>query len=643
MVEITLSKEQREIVDHWLQNPGSILVKAGAGSGKTRVLTQSVKELLEIPRSKYFVLCLTFTNKAAEEMKERLSGVPQIKDRAFIGTIHSFALEIIRAFKHEVGYDEMPHIIERESDRRQILQDIFLENAFLNGVFNNPKEGVTLDKHQSKLLWDTMNFISKAKRRLVFSLETIPDNETWGEWRTYIFQEYNQRLRNQNLIDFEDILILAWRILTERNGGTNIYQRLYKYVLVDEAQDLNFAQYELIKALCGDTIKNVMMVGDDKQTIHGYADASKDYMLKHFVEDFNVLPDSQKVIAHNYRSAKEIIRHANLIMPNSAIEEDAFFKGVVETRAFSNESKEAEWIIKKIHDLLAGESTPEFEGKPRLEKMAILARNKFVFSTLQKHLDQDEQLKGKYYLKKGVDQLEPESTFMRVFELGTRILINRAGAIYQDQIKALLGLQAKATNGHRGIDFLQEIIGISPEVSGITKEELSGLIPVWKKISDNKPQGIFETLETAAKNIANENEKQLALMDIDEWQEAWRGYIRSVDAPSISFADFRRFVAIGQNVIKPKAPLTLATVHAVKGLEFHIVFLLGMGEGTFPDYRATTAQMLEEERNNAYVAITRAKRMLFVSYPKSKMMPWGDAKPQKRSRFLDNFEVMEEE
>lgn len=636
-----LSNEQQKIVDLWLQKPGPMVVRAGAGSGKTRVLTACVKGLLEQSDLKTRILCLTFTNKAADEMKSRLSKIPGVNEKTFIGTIHSFGLEVIRAYRHELGYEEMPHIIDRESDRKQILADLFLENASLRSFFLNPNSGDTISKHQSKMLHAAHELIATSKRRLIVNPEENNEDASWTEHRKFIFQEYNQRLRNQNLIDFEDILVLAWRIFTESPGVARIYQRLYKHILVDEAQDLNFAQYSLLRALAGESTRNIFFVGDDKQTIHGYAEASKDYMLKYFLADYNVPEDRILEIKHNYRSSKAVIEAANLIMPGSASTDDSFFEGLVETRHFKTEEDEAKWVISKIHELLALQDSEDFEGKITLDKVAILARNKWVFTNLMKLLDQDESLKGRYYVKKGVDQLEPVSTYMQVFGLGTRLLINKQGTIYQNQLKQLLGLDHVATNGHRGIEFLKELVSLTPQVNGILQAEISTLFSSWERILDLPPIRIWDLLRESISSITNEDERHLAGLDLNEWEAAWKTYIRSVPQASISFADFRRFVAIGQNFSSPQGILTLSTVHAVKGLEFHAVFLIGMGEGTFPDYRSLRGQALIEEKNNAYVAITRAKRHLYISYPSTKLMPWGGTKPQPISQFLKDFEVIE--
>ena len=147
------------------------------------------------------------------------------------------------------------------------------------------------------------------------------------------------------------------------------------------------------------------------------------------------------------------------------------------------------------------------------------------------------------------------------------------------------------------------------------------------------PEGL-RLLDVFAQRLPNEEDKAFALMDIEQWQQAWLAFVRGVSAGSVSLTHFRQFVAMGGNTQHKNRGLTLATIHAIKGLEFDIVFLMGMTEGTFPDYRATSDMALTEEKNNAYVAVTRARWWLFLSYPETRVMPWGDLRRQVRSRFI---------
>lgn len=632
MAAYILSEEQRRIIDYRLSHDGPMLVEASAGSGKTRVLTECVRQLIERnPKRLAKILCLTFTNKAAEEMAERLSDIYEGNERTFIGTIHSFALEILQSKWHELGYNEMPHILDHHSNQIAILRDVILESEELSEFFDD-------ERTEKQFLDKNLAFISERKKNLV-----VVDNETlqhkdFSETQLLLFKEYNHRLRNQNLVDFDDVLLLAWRILIENPSAADLYRRLYKYVLVDEAQDLSKAQYELIRALCGDVIRNILMVGDGNQAIHGYAGADQRFMKVEFRNDFKIPDEACMRIESNYRSSKAVIDCANIIAGRNVSSKNAFYEGEVKFYRFIDEVSEAQWVVEKIHALLVVDG-PEFDGPVTLEKIAVLARNKFVFNVLIEQLNNDEILRSAYTIKKGAESLDPASTFMKVFDLGTRIIANPYGEVYIAQMTGLLRITESIPHPTDGLVLLEEIKKRLPSTS-ILKESFQVLFDCWTKMSKriDAMSGCLDALKVHASILEPEEEREYATRDLEEWSATWGKYIQTVPAESKSLSDFRRHASLGISISPKQQGLTLATVHTAKGLEFPIVFLIGMEQGTFPDYRATIGKAFEEERNNAYVAVTRAKRRLYMSYAINKMMPWGSTKRQEPSVFLNKFD-----
>ncbi len=626
-----LSGEQQQIVKTWTKNGGAMIVEAPAGSGKTRVLTECVRTILEqTPKETFHILCVTFTNKVAEEMQDRLEGIRGIRERVFIGTIHAFSLSVLKAYRHELGYEEMPHIVERENDRKEILESVLIQSPILARYYSQKTEGA------EQILTNLLRWISERKKELLFLGDDVVEYKDLDFEYIHLYKEYSNQLRNQNLIDYEDILLLAWRILSEKSHVASIYQRLYKRVLIDEAQDLNFAQYQLIKMLCGDIIKDIIMIGDGKQAIHSYAGANKKYMFEHFQKDFSA---QKKEMRFNYRSSKKIVELANKIVPRETESAEQHFEGVAEVREFENETIEANWIVSKIKALLEV-SGNEFDGQVTLEKITVLARNKFVFTELRNILDNDSQLATQYSLKKGSETLVPESDFMKLFDLGTRLLTNRYGDVYLSQFQNLLkiphgNIVDRSQSGWNLLNSFKDQLQNSPILTTYN----NCLLPCWQKLETSIDQFsvVLGELKQYTDSI-DENERDLAQKDIEEWQQAWNSYVRNVPPNSKSLADFRRYAAMGFNKNnQSNKGLTLATVHTAKGLEFDIVFLMGMNQGTFPDYRSLVGRALEEEKNNAYVAVTRAKRYIYVSYPKYKMMPWRLLKQQQPSEFIKNI------
>lgn len=631
--QVALSPEQSKIVHH-NNGEGALLVVAAAGSGKTRILTERARYLLTQKQGRFSILCLTFTNKAAEEMQERLSRVPDVNRRAFIGTLHGFALQVLIARRHSIGYEEVPHILERDNDKKKILEQVFLENPILQKYYVGKDA-----KTQYNLIDQYMNWISEQKRNLEIIDSDTPQYNDWNEQRLILYKSYNELLKEQNLIDYDDILLLTYRILVENDAIARLYQRLYPYILVDEAQDLSYAQYHLIKALAGEVNKNIFMVGDPNQAIHAYAGADKKYMAENFLKDFDA---KREIINQNFRSSKEVIRFANKILPNGANPEDAYYDGVkVEPKGFEDETDEATWIYHKIKTMIQGidetviTKADEIEGKLTLDRIAVIARNKFVFSKLDSLLKEDDLFKNNYFIKKTTEVLDVESDLMKIFDLGTRIISNVSNQLHFQQIlnylKIVIPPQYKGKNG---IEKLTELADLLPKDAFKLHQDVQILLQAWQILSDNqaKMYDALNIIENYAHTLEND-ERELVVNDINaEYRTAWKKFLGANN--NINLSSFRQVLAMGITNANKQKGLTLATVHTVKGLGFDVVFLMGMNEGTFPDYRAKTEKSLLEEKNTAYVAITRAKRWLYVTYPKNKIMSWGEMKPQVRSRFI---------
>jgi DNA helicase-2/ATP-dependent DNA helicase PcrA len=628
-----LSTEQYEIAFH-NDCEGAILVEASAGSGKTRILTERVRYLLTERKDKFFsVLCLTFTNKAADEMRERLQNIPKLEERAYIGSFHEFCLnKILRTRYTDIELQELPHIFN-EDDQIKTIEEVILSKESLKNKYE-PEE----KKIQRDLLSKSIDFISKTKRSLI----VVPEYETawknWGEDNTYLFKEYNRRLTNQNAMDYDDILLYAYRILNARPSTAGLYRRAYKYIMIDEAQDLNYAQYQILRTLCGQEHRNVMMVGDPKQAIYGFNGSDPNYMQKYFVEDFGA---EKKEIKKNYRSSQKVLELAEKIQPNGGVKSN-YFEGLLEWSAFENEQAEARWIIEKIKEWeKAGkyeETGKEVVENIALKNIAVLARNKFVFHTLIEELERDERLKNRFYLRKGIERFEPDSILIKVFDLGLRILINPYDILHFTQLMYELKLPENTSYGNGK----EKLLSLNQYRSEALEEgTLFLLVGLWRKL-DRNPKWLGSAIQNLKQRIdkreleLSEEEAPKVEYDLSELEKFWNAFVRKEAAENQTIDNFRYFLALN-GIKEDREKLVLATVHTTKGLEFEIVFLMGMCEGVFPDYRAKSEAQLREERNNAYVAVTRAKRAIYMTYPQNRRMPWGDNKPQQISRFIKDL------
>lgn len=623
-----LSIKQSAVVNAPLTT--AIQVLASAGSGKTRVLTERVRYILASSKREG-VIALTFTNKAADEMLSRLDDISDLQDRCWIATIHSVAQRILEQYGHTIGLPSDLHIYEREQDRKTLFLQSLRESGvdvdtFLNVGDDHAKK--ERDQGIQKLLTE----FSVIKRELMTD-EEIVQRYSDGESLLSTYRNYQAALLQSGGIDFDDILMYAHRILLEQPWCAEIYRAKYRHICVDEAQDLNRAQYEFVKALCGDSIRSLMMVGDPNQMIYGFNGSSSDYFCNLFVADFQPINFELK---ENYRSSKAVIRLANKLKSGSQIESDFVLDGVCEICAFDDERAEADWVAKKISELLTLAHHPEIEGDINLSKMVVIARNRFVFLELEKVFNEKNI---PYSLKKGERKVEPSSQFGKVLDLGIRIKLNPKDWVDGNKLCSVLGLEK-----YSQWDDDNVLLDISKKVmagEALFAKTLSDLLnAIWEIDVDtpniSKFYDQFKSHLELLKLIlpaSEEGELERSLFELDDFMKCWIDFRRRGLGDSLSA--FKNAVALGRIYDEPDTGgITLSTVHTMKGLERDIVFIVGMCEGVFPDYRAIKPKEIEEELNSIFVAVTRAKRWVYLTYPKQRMMPWGSAKWQEPSRYI---------
>jgi DNA helicase-2/ATP-dependent DNA helicase PcrA len=607
--KIELSEKQKEVV---FAKNGPIYVKASAGSGKTRVLTERVQYLLSKTNKK--VLALTFTNKAGEEIKERLSNSSNIKKRVFVGTFHSFCQSILENHGNLLGLSKMPHIFEDEADRLELIEQAIKQTPSYAAKYKNQNI-----KDQTNFRYRVLNFISKVKRKLIADIEL--EKHTDDQNIVILYQNYQDILRSQNAIDFDDLLLLAYSLLVNFPKIAALYRRSFFAICIDEAQDLNKAQYQFLLALVNGEFTNIMMVGDPNQSIFHFTGSSPDYMNKHFVNDFD--PDIVR-LKENYRSSKAVLSAAKKIIPEAEYIVGTVKEGHFEINRFEDEETEARWIVDKIKELISLRTHEDIEGAITFEKIAVLARNKYVFSKLESLLDENSI---EYYYKMTPGPIQFESNLMKAFDLSLRIKLNPQDVLHKRRLFKLLNINP--------VDDVElEVIA-----SGLNDEIYRNTLELVDKLSEDGSNFKNEIEKFQDKIIIqDDNERKMAFNDVEELLKHWFNYAKKTDNTSLS--QFRNAISLGQtHPLTLHNGITLSTVHTMKGQEFDIVFLMGMDDETFPDYRAIRNNGIEliQEKNNLYVAITRAKRFLYVTWPQKRMMPWGDNKTRRISRFINDL------
>ncbi len=607
MSKINLSPKQSQIVN---LGAGSYLIEASAGSGKTRVLTERVKKLLEDNSTK--ILAITFTNKASEELKERLE-LDKLKNKnAFVGTFHSFCQSILESRFKLLGFQKMPHIFEDESDRIEIVEEAIKSVPYFTDIYDN-LESKDKAGYKSKVL----SFISSVKRELAEPEDLI--TEEGEEHLLLLYNEYQDILKSNNALDFDDLILFVYKLLSNNEAVQNLYSKSYNYIFIDEGQDLNKAQYYLLKTLCGDQIKNVMIVGDPNQSIYGFNGSAPKYMQTFFVDDFK----AQKItLDENYRCSKQVIDAANKLMQLNVEAVNYVIEGHFETYKAASEKDEAKYVVEKIDYLINLKNHTDIEGEIDYSKMAILGRNKFVFKYIEELL---QERNIPYYFKSGNVGLKFETIFMKLFDYYFRIKINPSDKIHSKRLKTLLKINVFENEGEISkskydyFQFIREIISVLTE--------------------DNFKKSLHSIADYIKESTTfNDDEKVQIHNELQEVIELWKEYSFNNLKPTLT--GFKNTISLG--LIKRdlrQEGICISTVHTMKGQESEIVFLLGIDDGTFPYDLAIQkgGEELSQEKNNLYVAFTRAKRFLYVSYPSVRMMPWGDYKSRIKSRFLSEF------
>ena len=614
-MSVRLTTIQRQVVAH---STGALLVVAGPGSGKTRVLTERVRKLLADPSQHFRILALTFTNKAANEMKERLNDVPDIAKRAFVGTLHSFCMEVLANRGKPIGVEGLPNIFESFDDRRQVLANAVRSDPRLSSALRDAGDA----KEQQRRISSWLERISELKNSLLLPGMVDDDDER------LLYEGYDAQLRASAALDYDDLLLLTYRLFAERPKVADFYRRQYKYICIDEAQDLNEAQYRLLVSLCGTEFSNVMMVGDPKQAIYVWNGADPKY-LDLFQRDFK----AEKItLTENFRCAKAVVAAAQRLDSSYTVEGQLPIEGAVELMECEDQESEAQTIVAKIKSL-ESQGHPDIEGDITPGRCAVLGRNRFVFGKLEEELKKQGIL---FYKKFSAASYQSESDVVEQFELALRLLANPQDRLHLELLSKAWGAQKPSEDALAPGDVSDPIAFLKALATkaqkGCAQTVLSAISALQWTGDDFKFLGALTKIEAYANTLAEED-RALVLQDTTEWKKHWDVYVRAEPGGSHSISSFLGQVALGTTQQPAEEGLALLTVHSAKGMEFDVVFLMGMNEGTFPDYRAN-GRALEEERRSAFVAVTRSKRLLYLSYPNTRVMPWGAVKAQQPSQYV---------
>lgn len=603
---------------------GPLLVLAGAGSGKTKVVTHRIAHLIEIGTPPEKILALTFTNKAAEEMRERTHALTEKEVQT--STFHSLGVRILRQSIDLLGYQK-DFTIYDEKDREQLLKNC-LESLGL--------------KEEKELLKEAKTFISEAKNSLLLPEEISPNSPSSLK---RLYSLYQSKLKEYNAVDFDDLLMLTVHLFKTPAG--DYYASRWSFVLVDEYQDTNMAQYTICKHLVSKT-GNLFVVGDPDQSIYSWRGAHIGNILR-FEEDF---PGASVItLAQNYRSTNTILKAANaLIKSNHRAYDKNLWSELgdgekIRLHSFYNDRDEAEFVATKI---------ASYAKKIPLDEMVIFYRTNSqsrLFEDALLSLDIPYTIVGglSFYARKEIKDL---LAFLRLLVSPYDFLsFARTVNIPKRGIgpKALLILQEVAKEYNLPILTATKMALLDEIPSKLTKNQknaLSSYISIYTNLDPIKNDLPLKELITKLISLSGyetylkedpatledrkENISEL-IHKAKEWEEEHIEPSLSKFLEELTLKETQSEVAEMQKTVK------LMTLHNGKGLEFEVCFLVGLEEDLFPHINSKTSlEELEEERRLAYVGITRAKRFLHLSYAKCRFL-WGGTKYTTPSRFLSEI------
>ena len=631
----TLNAEQKEAVLH---TEGPLLILAGAGSGKTRVLTHRIAYLIEEKGvNPWNILAITFTNKAAGEMRERVDKIVGFgSESIWVSTFHSMCVRILRRYIDRLGYDTNFTIYDTD-DQKTLMKDVckmlqidtkvYKERMFLGEISSAKDELITPEEYELNAAGDYV----KGKI-------------------AQVYKEYEKQLRANNALDFDDLLLKTVQLFQTQADVLDYYQERFRYIMVDEYQDTNTVQFQLIRILA-EKYKNLCVVGDDDQSIYKFRGANI-----HNILNFEKVFDNCKVIKleQNYRSTSNILNAANaVIRHNTGRKEKTLWTDNEEGekigfRQFDTAFDEAEYIVDDIRKGCANKGFTYSDNAVlyRTNAQSRMFEEKFVTANIPYKI-----IGGvNFYARREIKDL---LSYLKTIDNGKDDLAVRRIINVPKRSIGLTTVNRVQENAlERGISFYDALCSadlidnIGRSLSKI--DSFVALIEHFKERSEkiSLSQLMEEIIEMTgyidALEAENEIEAQTRIENIEELKNKIVAYEESCEDEKPTLSGFLEEVALVADVDtldENSDYVVLMTLHSAKGLEFPNVYLAGMEDGLFPSYMTITADdpmEIEEERRLCYVGITRAKKHLTMTSARRRMVH-GETQYNKLSRFLEEI------
>lgn len=620
-----LNEQQRRAVQTL---DGPVLILAGAGSGKTRTLTCRIANLIDHGVAPWNILAITFTNKAAKEMRERVSTLAGEKSSGvWVSTFHALCARILRRDIEKLGYTRSFTIYD-DDDQSSVLKELFKQFGIDEKTLSYKDVKAKISDAKDRLLGPDEWFASSPRD---FRSQQIHD----------LYDAYERRLKHANALDFDDLLVRTLELFADHPPVLESYRERFQYVHVDEYQDTNFAQYSLVKVLTQKS-RNLCVVGDDDQSIYGWRGADIRNILD-FEKDY---PDATVIkLEQNYRSTANILDAANqVIAHNEGRMEKALWTQMdagdpIRLFCAGDEREEAAWVCDRMQQLkLAGDSYGSMAVLYRsnaqsrvLEDMLVRAGIPYRIYGGQRFYDRKEVKDIVAYLRCIVNPSD---------DVSLRRIINQPKRSIGDSTIAELVRYA----ADQEMPLYSALVDVPETLSARPRKCVGEFGDLMNElVMSREDMGVSEFVAFLIERTGlkaqyerdQSDEGKNRVENIEEFLGAVTEYEQSSDEPSLE--DFLENVALVSDLDNAEfgnKAVTMMTVHSAKGLEFPVVFMVGLEEGVFPNGRAMQDDSrLEEERRLCYVAITRAQKMLFISFAAQRML-YNQVNYNAPSRFL---------
>lgn len=612
-----LNDKQKEAVNH---KEGPCLVLAGAGSGKTRVLTERIINLIDSGVSPYNILAITFTNKAAKEMRNRVElKLGDISNSIFIGTFHSFGLRVLRENYYEIGYTSNITILDSDDSKsliKRILKELDLDpkqydiKQIISRISSAKNDGISPSEYEKLFLREDDKVIAM------------------------VYAKYLKLLKDNNSVDFDDLLLKPVELFKKNKEVLEKYQYRFQYILVDEYQDTNSIQYDLCKLLAN-KFNNIFVVGDANQSIYSWRNADYRNILN-FEKDYK----NAKVILleENYRSTNNILKAANSVIKNNSegkklnLWTSSGDGEVIDYIRVDNEIKEAYFVTDKIKDLVSlGYKYNDFAVLYRTNAQSRTIEEAFVKSNIPFNII------GSYYFYNRKEIKDLLAYLNLIYNSNDSVSLERVINTPKRGIgpKAIENIRIKAE---------EENISMFESIDSGKELEWKNII--LELIEDSKNLSLSELIEDVLVKTGLRSEYEL---NPSIENDAKVEYLNEFKSVAVSFEesgiyDLETFlenimlVADAGQYKENNEAVNIMTMHSAKGLEFKVVFIVGMEEGIFPHQRSfESLSELEEERRLCYVGITRAKAKLYLLSARQRTL-YGKTSSTIESRFIKEID-----